>query len=1197
MNWLTGVLLQQRLVVTLFVVLLAVAGVLTAPFDWDLGSLPQDQVAVDAIPDVGEAQQIVATEWPGRSPTDIEDQITYPLTTQLLGVPGVRTVRSVSMFGRSMVTVVVEDGVDFYWARARILEKMASLPPGLLPAGVAPALGPDATALGQVYWYTLEGRTPDGAVAGGWSLAELRSIQDFLVKPALQGVDGVSEVASIGGYQKEYQVEIDPDALRYYGVTLDMVAQAVRTSNRDIGARTLEVNQVEYVVRGLGTIQNLEDLERVVVRASGGTPVTVGDVAVVRFGPADRRGALDKDGAEAVGGVVVVRYGANPMQAIKSVKHEIARIAAGLPHKTLDDGTLSRVTVVPFYDRTGLIDETLETLETALVDQVLVTVLVVILMLLHFRASFLVSLLLPLSVLMTFVLMKVFGVDANVVALAGIAIAIGTMVDVGIVVVENALEHIREAPDDEPRATAIRRAVGEVGGAVITSMATTIVSFLPVFGLAGREGKLFGPLAWTKTLALLAAIFVAVVVLPALISMMFPKTGGVRRWRLPRLPRSAQIIASVAVALVCGWFLATHWMPLGPGRSDGAHFAFVLVIVGGVMGVMMLFQRAYEPLLRFFLARRLTFLLIPAMILFMGVTAWLGAGTTMSWLPDDMTAGARARMPGLAQGFLPDLDEGDFLYMPSTMPHASLGATLEAMQRIDRNIAALPEVEHAVGKLGRAESALDPAPLSMIETVILVKPEWTTAPDGTRTRNWRPEITSRRDVWNEIVRVSRLPELTEASELQPIETRIVMLDTGMRGDLGVRVQGPDPETVDAFSFALEEVLRGVDVIRAPRAERQTGKPYLEIVPDRDAIARYGLRVEDVQRTIELAVGGMPLSRTIEGREGYSVSLRYPAERRLSPEAIAEVMVAVPGRAAQIPLGHVADLRVVPGPQMIKSEDTFRTSYITFSAATIPNTSPRRLYSLDQVVPAVEEAISKAVADGELAVPAGVRWTLAGDFANKQASDQRLLLLLPLAVIIIVILLQLQFRSLMTTLMVFTGVAVAMGGGFIMLWAWGQPGFLDLELFGANLRDVFNVGPVELTVGVWVGFIALLGIATDDGVVMATYLKQRFEADPPKTRAEVLAAVVDAGKRRIRPCLMTTATTILALLPVLTSTGKGADVMVPMAIPVFGGMVFELVTLFVVPVLYASWQLARLRLGAAGSTAAPHQLTLSLEESP
>ena len=542
--------LENKLVVGLVVLLVVGWGLMVAPFDWDLGGLPRAPVAVDAIPDLGENQQIVFTEWMGRSPQDVEDQITYPLTVSLLGLPGVKTVRSYSFFGFSSIYVIFDEGVDFYWARSRILEKLNSLPAGTLPAEVQPALGPDATALGQVFWYTLEGRDPNGQPAGGWDLDELRSVQDWYVRYALLGAKGVSEVASVGGFVREYQIDVDPDAMRAYGVALEEIVKAVKSSNVDVGARTIEINKVEYVIRGLGFVKHLSDIEKTVIKVNDNVPITVGDIAKVSKGPALRRGALDTSGAEAVGGVVVVRYGFNPLEAIKNVKAKIEEVSPGLPQKTLADGTVSKVTIVPFYDRTGLINETLGTLSTALTEEVLVTIIVVIVMVLHLRSSVLISALLPLAILMCFIAMKLFGVDANIVALSGIAIAIGTMVDMGIVICENILKRLSEADDKANTLDVVYQASAEVGSAVVTAVATTIVSFLPVFTMTGAEGKLFRPLAFTKTFALIASIIVALTIIPPAAHILFTRKiafGTINRYMLGAILLALAVVGGMVL--------------------------------------------------------------------------------------------------------------------------------------------------------------------------------------------------------------------------------------------------------------------------------------------------------------------------------------------------------------------------------------------------------------------------------------------------------------------------------------------------------------------------------------------------------------------------------------------------------------------------------------------------------------------------
>ncbi|GJM21390.1 MAG: cation transporter [Planctomycetota bacterium] len=1200
LNGLIRFVLEQRLVVVIALLGLVVWGGMVAPFDWELGNLPRDPLPVDAIPDIGENQQIVFTEWMGRSPQDVEDQITYPLTVSLLGVPGVKSIRSFSFFGFSSVYVIFEEDVEFYWSRSRVLEKLASLPANTLPDDVAPALGPDATPLGQVFWYTLEGRDADGDPAGGWDPHELRSVQDWQVRYALLAAKGVAEVASVGGHVREYQVDVDPDAMRAHRVTLDEVFRAVKGSNLEVGARVLEINQAEYFVRGLGWIESTNDIEESVISARDGVPIRVADVATVSLGPALRRGALDKGGAEAVGGVVVVRYGDNPLQAIKNIKAKIAEIAPGLPRKVLADGSVSQLTIVPFYDRSGLIQETLGTLDDAISEEILVTVIVVLFMLLHLRASLLIAVLLPLSVLFCFVCMKLFGVDANIVALSGIAIAIGTMVDMGIVLSENILARLDESDGSEPALEVVYRATTEVGSAVLTAVATTVVGFLPVFTMTGAEGKLFGPLAATKTFALVGAISVALLLIPPFALTLFTARGGRlgARWRAlwsrrPKLAVGWRWFVTFALIVGVAVVLAAHWEPLGAERHM-ANLGFVLLATLGVLFLFTLFDRAYAGILRWCLEHKLLFLSAPALVLLLGATSWLGVERVFGFAPASVReSGAFQRahhaMPGLGKEFMPSLDEGSFLYMPTTMPHASIGESLDVLQTLDRAIETIPEVELAVGKLGRVESALDPAPVSMFEVLINYLPEYRIDshgtrqtfrydaesgafprdaagepipdPDGRAFRNWRPEIRSPDDIWSAIVAATRLPGTTSAPHLQPIAARLVMLQSGMRAPMGVKVKGPSLEVIERVGLDIERFLKEVPSVNAAAvlADRVVGKPYLEIDVDRVAAARYGVSIAAVQSVIEVALGGMRATTTVEGRERYPVRVRYARELRDSLEGMQQVLVPTPS-GAQVPLTQLASIEYSRGPQVIKTEDTFLTSYVIFD----------KLAGLAEV-DVVEQAqahLAAKLASGEWELPAGVSYAFAGSYENQLRATRTLSVVLPLALLAIFLILYFQFRAVSTTLLVFTGVFVAWAGGFLMVWLYGQPWFLDFELFGADMRELFAVQPINLSVAVWVGFLALFGIATDDGVVMSTYLKQAFANRRPETRREVRDAVVAAGKRRCRPCLMTTATTILALLPVLTSTGRGSDIMVPMAIPSFGGMTIALMTMLIVPVLYS-----------------------------
>jgi copper/silver efflux system protein len=1279
--------LENRLVTFLILAGILLWGIVVAPFKWSVPFLPNDPVPVDAIPDIGENQQIVFTEWMGRSPQDVEDQITYPLTTSLLGMPGVKTIRSTSMFGFSSIYIIFEEDVEFYWSRSRILEKLNSLPASLLPEGVQPKLGPDATGLGQVFFYTLEGRDPSGRPVGGWDLHELRSVQDYYVKYALAASDGVSEVATIGGHVMEYQVDLDPVAMKSHQISMMQVMDAVRKSNLDIGANTMEINQVEYIIRGLGYVKTIEDIESAVVAVSNNVPLRIRDIAKVNIGPATRveRAVLDKGGAEAVGGVVVARYGENPLLVIDAIKAKINEISPGLPSKMLGDGTESKVTIVPFYDRSGLIKETLNTLNEAIILQILITVLVIMVMVYNLRASFLISALLPLAVLMTFIFMKYFGVDANIVALSGIAIAIGTMVDLGIILNENILRHFETAPEGKTKLQVIYEASTEVASAIVTALMTTIVSFLPVFTLEAAEGKLFAPLAYTKTFALVASLIFTLVFMPMFASLVFGRKGQPFPYRLAL--QWAQLLAGIflvfffpwagivliafgANALVHHYFpkklqnsrwkdqinmliaviavtflLAIEWRPLGFTQSLLVNFLSIGLAVGLVLGGFSLFLRYYGRILTWCLDNARTFLLIPLGLVLFGLNIWLGFSTVFGFVPkgfdqigwnvrtSSLWSGLVHAFPGMGKEFMPSLNEGSFLLMPTSMPHSGVEANMQIVKQLDMLVQAIPEVEMVVGKAGRAESPLDPAPMSMYENIINYKTEYLQDEDGQKLRfkvdkdgffelnidgrsywhdrvsgliwdkdfqylpeseakeilrklaiylvpdpsrgqyyrQWRNEIRTADDIWNEIQsRTANIPGVTAAPKLQPIETRLVMLQTGMRAPMGLKVFGPNLESIESFSIQIANVLKEVPSVKAEAVfvDRSLGKPYLEIDLDRNALARYGLNIADVQETIEVAVGGMALSTTVEGRERYSIRARYAREYRDDPDALKRILVDTPS-GGPIPLGQLATINYRPGPMMIRGENTFLVGYVMFDK--------RDGFAEVAVIESCQNLINEKIKTGELQVPAGVTFVFSGTYENQVRAEERLAFVIPLCLAVIFLILYFQFRSTPLVLMVFSAIAMAFAGGFIMLWLYGQAWFLDFDLFGTNMRELFQVRTFNLSVAVWVGFIALFGIATDDGVVMGTYLKQSFDQNRPRSKAEVREAVLEAGLKRVRPCLMTTATTLLALLPVLTSAGRGSDIMIPMAIPTFGGMTVALISLFIVPVLfgkYKEWELKR-----------------------
>lgn len=1218
--------LENRVITILILVLVVIWGLSTSPFNWHGGIIPRNPIPVDAIPDIGDNQQIVATEWMGRSPKDIQDQITYPLTASLLGIPGVKSIRSSSMFGMSFIYIIFDDNIEFYWSRSRILEKLNSLPPGTLPEGVQPALGPDATALGQIYWYTLEGRDPaTGKPTGGWNAEELRTLQDYYVKYSLSAAEGVSEVASAGGFVKEYQVELNPEAMRAFNVSVMDIMSAIKKSNLDIGAETMEINKVEYLIRGLGYIKNVSDLEKAVVTVRDGVPVRISDIAFVNIGPGTRRGGLDKEGVEAVGGVVIARYGSNPLEVINNVKDKIKEMAPGLPQKTLQDGTVSKVTVVPFYDRTGLIKETIGTLETSLSHEILICIIVIIVLVLNLRASVVIASMLPIAVLSTFIIMRYTGIAANIVALSGIAIAIGVMVDVGVVFVESIIRYM-EMPENKgirkgkAMVNLIYKAVSEVSGAIATAMITTIVSFLPVFAMEAQEGKMFSPLAYTKTYALASAFVLGLILLPTLSYILFsvridskpirkilnyilvaaglllsvlygsiPALGltavGLNnllahRWKKPGTGNYINIGIALAVAT---YFLAEEWLPMGPQKGIFINLLFVAGCIATILSLLWLLVIYYERILRWCLDNRWKFMLLPAVTILFGILIWKRIG----------------------QEFMPSLNEGSFLLMPTSMPHTGIEQNLDYIEALDKRLAAIPEVETAIGKWGRVNSALDPAPAQMFENTINYRPEYILNEDGKRERfkvnrkgeyvlksggtynpadgfrlipadslipdrkgdyfrQWRPEIKNTNDIWQQIVNITHLPGLTSAPKLQPIEARLVMLSTGMRAPMGLKIYGPDLETIEQSGKAIEQALKDAPSVIPSSVfyDRAVGAPYLEIKLNRDNMARYGVNVEDLQEILSAAVGGMILTKTVEGRERFPVRLRYARELRDNPETLSMLLVPT-ATGAQIPLKELADIEYARGAQMIQSENTFLVGYVIFDK--------KQGKAEVDVVKEATKVIEDKIRNGELELAKGVSYKFAGNYEQQERATARLMIVVPLALLIVLLVLYFQFKTITASLIHFSGVFVAFAGGFILLWLYGQDWFMNFSLAGVNMRDLFQMHTINLSVAVWVGFIALFGVATDDGVLMGTYIHHVFLEKNPQTKHDIREAVVTAGLKRVRPAAMTTATTLIALLPVLTSTGKGADIMVPMAIPTFGGMLIQSMTMFVVPVFQCWWR--------------------------
>ncbi|MDI6757066.1 MAG: CusA/CzcA family heavy metal efflux RND transporter [Endomicrobiia bacterium] len=1004
-----------------------VLAVTLAVVGWGAASL--GKVPVDAIPDIGENQQIIFAEWPGRDTRTVEEQVTYPLTTRMFGLPGVKTIRASSAFGFSMVYVVFRDDIDFYSSRSRIAEKLREVEK-YLPKGVTPTLGPDATGLGQVFWYTVEG--------GGLNLQELRSIQDYNIRYQLSSVEGVSEVAAVGGFVKQYQIDIDPDKLVAYGIATDEVFKAVKNSNADVGAKVVERGGTEYIVRGVGLIKNIADIENIAVALRGdGVPILVKNIANVALGPDFRRGALDKGGQEAAGGVVIVRYGENAREVIKRVKQKIAEIEPGLPEG---------VRIVPFYDRTELIARTINTLRDTLILEVIATVAVVFFFLRHFASNLIVSLVLPVAILISFIFMKYFAIDANIMSLSGIAIAIGALVDAGIVMTENAHRHLAAAGPGRAREDVIYEAAKEVGPALITAVATTVISFIPVFGLTGQEGKLFSPLAYTKTFALAASAVLAVTLAPVL----------------------------------CYYFLKGRLA--APEENP----------VGKVL------LARYEKILRFVLARRKKFWALSAALVLVSGVIFLKLG----------------------REFMPPFDEGTILFMPVVSPSVSLTEASRIMRVQNKIISGFPEVESVVGKTGRAETATDPAPVEMFETLINLKPE----------KHWRKGMTKRK-LMGELDAALKLPGVANIWT-QPIVNRIDMLSTGIRTSVGVKVFGDDAGGIERLAEKIKNIVATVRGASDLYAEKITGKPYVEIIPDRLKLARYGVSVGDFMEIVENAIGDENLIEIYEGRERYPARVRFLREFRDAPEKIARLTLSLKDGAA-IRISQVADVRIVEGPAMINSENGRLRGYV------LMNVKGR------DSVGFVEEARRKVASELAGQIPAGYSVEWAGQFESQVRARNTISVLLPVSLFLSYLLIFMNFKSHAKSLAIFAAVPVSFAGGVFLLAVSG-----------------FN-----FSVAVWVGFIALFGIAVDDGVLMTTYLDQVFARLKPVSKNEIVAAVVEAGKARIRPAFMTSITTILALLPIFIFPGTGKEVMIPMAIPSFAGMIFASLSWFIVPTIY------------------------------
>ncbi|MEM7311987.1 MAG: efflux RND transporter permease subunit [Planctomycetota bacterium] len=1135
--------LKERLVI--LVGCIAIVG-----FGW----YSMNEVPVDAIPNVGENQVIVLTEWPGRSPKDIEDQITYPLSIVLQAVPGAESVRGKSMFGFSFVQVTFADNVDFYWARSRVAEQLTTVG-RTLPDDVTPTLAPDATALGQIYYYVLV--PPEGM-----DLAEQRSKQDFFIKYALQSVDGVAEVASIGGYERQYQIDVNPDRLRYHNLTLSAVLGAVRAANMEVGAKTVESGGMEYLIRGKGflgsdrtPVETIEQIDQTVITVRDGVPLRVSDVADVQLGPAFRRGALDYNGSEAVGGVVVMRYGENPREVIDRVK---ARIASLEPE-------LDGIEIRGIYDRTELISETIKTLTDALLHETAITIAVMVLFLLHVRASLVIAITLPMAVLMSFAFMKLCHVDANIMSLAGIAIAIGTMVDMGIIILENIYSGLAEwemdgrPGGDRERLQRIARSAKDVVPAVVTAVTTTIVSFLPVFFLTGRDHRLFSPLAWTKTFALASALIVAVAVVPMLCRVFLVS-------RKPSIFRN--LITSLGFAAIVAslcWFVWNEHLPewLGYPLEKVTIFASVIAFfIAWWMSrelirpmesnpVSQFVQWLYAARLRMALRHKTLFISPAILIVILGLGAWFGLprvlqpfeqvcrklGTELNDLPGYVDA--KHLLLGLKSDDWIALDEGSWFYMPSLYPAASFSQAMRMLQTQDALIKEIPEVADVLGKIGRVESALDPAPAAMIETYVMLKPK----------SQWRENIVAR-DIWDEINRVATLPGVTPASALQPIEGRVVMLQSGIKAAMAIRIYGDSLEGLSKAALSVADHLKSLQTVNAGTVSPDIvlGKPYVEFEVDREEAARYGMTTTMINEVVAAGLGGIDVTYTVEGRQRYPVQVRYSRDVRENIDDLPNVAV-VTHTEDVVPLERLAKVETTWGPGVINSEDARLVAHVSFSPAGV-------LGDLE-TVQSVMKSLRSAREKGELAFPKGnYEFQPVGSFENQIEANRRLMWLVPTVLLINFFLHYLHFRNIPISLVVFSGIPVSFAGGMVAVALMG----------------------VDMNTAIWVGFIALFGLAADDGIVIASYIKQVLEQRKIETVQELREAIYAAGLKRIRPCIMTTVTTLVALIPILISTGRGADVAKAMALPVFGGMLIEPFTSFIVPTLYCAYMEFKMNVG-------------------
>jgi Cu(I)/Ag(I) efflux system membrane protein CusA/SilA len=1029
------------------------------------------QTPVDAIPDLSENQVIVYADWPGRSPQEVEDQVTYPLSVNLQGLAGVKAVRAASMFGFSLVTVVFDDKIDNYFARSRVLERLNSFGDAL-PSGVQPKLGSDATGLGWVYQYYLN-VDPKTSPNGGYDLGQLRSIQDWFVRYQLNAVSGVAEVASIGGQARQYQIEVSSLKMRDHGVLLMDVMNAVKQSNLNVGGKIIEENGMEFVVRGIGLVNSISDLENIVVSQNNGMPIYLKDVANVQLGGDFRRGALDVDGHEVVGGIVIMRTGENAMAVIKAVKEKIAQISSGLP---------PGVSIKPFYDRSDLISRTIDTLKHALTEEAVLVTVVIIIFLFHFRSILIVILPLPLSILASFILMNHFGISSNIMSLSGIAIAIGVLVDAGIVMVENVIRHAEHTEKKKGGSLnsveifdVTLEAAKQVGRPIFFAVVIIILAFVPVFALSGQEGKLFHPLAFTKTFAMIGAAILAVTLVPVL-----------------------------CAALVRG--------PFQPEDKNWL-MKILLAIYDPILALALRFHKTVIALA--------TFLVFAALILAFGLPRQIISQISK------MNPELAGKLPqGMGSEFMPPLNEGSLLFMPVLLPQASLSEIQRIMAWQDRVIKDTPEVESVAGKLGRAETPTDPAPAQMIETTIMLKPE----------SEWRKNMTKDKLIAELTEKLGRVPGYVPGF-LQPIQNRILMISTGIRAQVGIKILGDNLGVIQKKAFEVERVVREIPGATGVAASRMQGKPYLNIEINRAHLAHHGIRAQDVLDVVEAGIGGMNVSTVVQGRERIPIQVRLERDERDDIEKLGGILVPM-GMGRFIPLGEVATIHRDLGPDEIDSENGQLRVFVQ------ANVEGR---DLGGFVKEAQIRIAK-----EIQLPAGMTIEWSGQYENQIRAQHTLQLIVPTALFIIFLLLYVVYRSFKEAAHVILAVPFALTGGVFLQWFLGY----------------------NFSVAVWVGYIALFGTAIQTGVVMVVYLqeaiaKKRAELGDKISQADLLQAVKDGARLRLRPIVMTVATIVASLLPILWSNRAGAEVMKPLAAPIIGGMVSSLACILIVtPVIFA-----------------------------